>query len=94
MEFELDSSGRKYHKIWECVAMVHALPRFHDKKTGHAPATLSLIRRLCEVYKPASYKAPAKIVRYNLKEILHPVKNVSPCADCKVEVPTFTFAKL
>ena len=58
MEFELDSSGRKYHKIWEVYGdrgsrSCHA---FIDKKTG-------------EVYKPASYKAPAKIVRYNLLEI-------------------------
>ena len=51
-------SGRKYHKIIMEVPnnnrppsrSVHA---FVDKKTG-------------EVYKPASFKAPAKIVRYNL----------------------------
>ena len=47
-------SGRKYHKIvmeTDCGSRsVHA---FVDKKTG-------------EVYKPASFKAPAKIVRYNL----------------------------
>ena len=58
MQFELDSSGRKYHKIWECGrdgsrSSCHA---FIEKKTG-------------EVYKPASYKAPAKIVRYRLLEI-------------------------
>jgi len=52
MKFELDSSGRKYHKIWH-EGSCHA---FIDKKTG-------------EVYKPASYKAPAKIVRYRLLEI-------------------------
>ena len=54
-------SGRKYHKIIMEVPnnnrppsrSVHA---FVDKKTG-------------EVYKPASFKAPAKIVRYNLLEI-------------------------
>ena len=51
-------SGRKYHKIIMEVPnnnrppsrSVHA---FVDKKTG-------------EVYKPASFKAPAKIVRFNL----------------------------
>jgi hypothetical protein len=58
MEFLLDSSGRKYHKIWEVSGSnggksCHA---FIDKTTG-------------EVYKPASYKAPAKIVRYRLLEI-------------------------
>ena len=58
MEFELDSSGRKYHKIWQVSGSngsksCHA---FIEKKTG-------------EVFKPASYKAPAKIVRYRLLEI-------------------------
>lgn len=51
-------SGRKYHKIIMEVPnhnrpasrSVHA---FVDKKTG-------------EVYKPASFKAPAKHVRFNL----------------------------
>ena len=51
-------TGRKYHKIIMEIPnenrdpsrSVHA---FVDKKTG-------------EVYKPASYKAPAKIVRFNL----------------------------
>ena len=51
-------TGRKYHKIIMEIPnenrdpsrSVHA---FVDKKTG-------------EVFKPASFKAPAKIVRYNL----------------------------
>ncbi len=60
--FYLDSSGRKYHKIWDSdicpntqreTRSCHA---FIDKKTG-------------EVYKPASYKAPAKGVRFNLNII-------------------------
>ena len=54
-------SGRKYHKIIMEVPnhnrppsrSVHA---FVDKKTG-------------EVYKAASFKAPAKIVRYDLRLI-------------------------
>ena len=52
--FQLDSSGRKYHKIFMYINgkrdSIHA---FIDKKTG-------------EVYKPSSIKAPAKGVRYNL----------------------------
>jgi hypothetical protein len=55
--YELDSSGRKYHKIFMCINgsrdSIHA---FIDKKTG-------------EVYKPASLKAPAKGVRYDLRII-------------------------
>jgi len=55
--FELDSSGRKYHKIHMYINgrrdSIHA---FIDKKTG-------------EVYKPASVKGPAKGVRYDLRLI-------------------------
>ena len=47
-------SGRKYHKvIMETESGSCSVHAFVDKKTG-------------EVYKPASWKAPAKIVRYNL----------------------------
>ena len=47
-------SGRKYHKIvMETNSQSRSVHAFVDKKTG-------------EVYKPASFKAPAKIVRYNL----------------------------
>ena len=46
-------TGRKYHKIVSEGSGVHA---FVDKNTG-------------EVYKPASWKAPAKHVRYDLRSI-------------------------
>ena len=46
-------SGRKYWKIMQNQGGVHA---FIDKKTG-------------EVYKPASWRGPAKIVRYDLRVI-------------------------
>ena len=47
-------SGRKYHKIvMETESQSQSVHAFVDKKTG-------------EVYKPASWKAPAKHVRYNL----------------------------
>ena len=47
-------SGRKYHKIiMETGDNSRSVHAFVDKKTG-------------EVYKPASFKAPAKIVRFNL----------------------------
>ena len=47
-------SGRKYHKIvMETNTQSRGVHAFVDKKTG-------------DVYKPASWKAPAKIVRYNL----------------------------
>ena len=46
-------SGRKYYKIVQRSGGVHA---FVDKKTG-------------QVYKPASWKSPAKHVRYDLRII-------------------------
>ena len=50
-------SGRKYHKIvMETEAGSRSVHAFVDKKTG-------------EVYKPASFTAPAKHVRYNLLSI-------------------------
>ena len=55
--YELNSDGRKYHKVFMCINgrrdSIHA---FIDKKTG-------------EVFKPASVKAPAKGARYNLLSI-------------------------
>jgi hypothetical protein len=52
--YELDSSGRKYHKIWMYIGerrdSIHA---FIDKKTG-------------SVLKPASCRGPFKDQRYNL----------------------------
>jgi len=52
--YELDSSGRKYHKVFMYINgrrdSIHA---FIDKKTG-------------SVYKPASIKAPAKGERFNV----------------------------
>lgn len=52
--YSLDSSGRKYHKVFMHIGdrrdSIHA---FIDKKTG-------------EVFKPASVKAPAKGARYNV----------------------------
>ena len=48
--------GRKYHKIVMDTGNQLSVHAFVDKKTG-------------EVYKPASFKSPAKIVRYNLLSI-------------------------
>ena len=50
-------SGRKYHKIvMETESQSRSVHAFVDKKTG-------------DVYKAASFKAPAKGVRYNLLRI-------------------------
>ena len=50
-------SGRKYHKIlMETESQSQSVHAFVDKKTG-------------EVYKAASYKSPAKGVRFDLRII-------------------------
>ena len=50
-------SGRKYHKVMQCVdGQTESVHAFIDKKTG-------------EVSKAASYKSPAKGVRYDLRLI-------------------------
>ena len=55
--FALDSSGRRYHKIFMYRNGTRdSIHCFIDKKTG-------------SVYKPASIKAPAKHERYNLNII-------------------------
>ena len=70
LEYEV---GRKYIKVWsylvsECFALNERVNgrscwMFVDKKTG-------------ECYKPASYKAPAKYVRYLITQL---VNNPSAC---------------
>ena len=54
-EFIIES-GRKYHKIIMNAAGSRSVHAFVDKKTG-------------EVYKSASFKSPAKGVRYDLRLI-------------------------
>ena len=49
-------TGRKYHKIVMNAAGSNSVHAFVDKKTG-------------QVYKSASWKAPAKGVRYDLRII-------------------------
>jgi len=50
-------SGRKYHKIvMETESQSRSVHAFIDKKTG-------------EVYKPASFRGPAKHVRFDLRLI-------------------------
>ena len=56
-KFYIEEGGRKYHKVvMETNSQQRSVHAFVDKKTG-------------EVYKPASFKSPAKIVRYRLLEI-------------------------
>ena len=54
--------GRKYIKVWERL----------ERGGGEDPpavAGCSLTRTLANVYKPASYKAPAKGVRYLITQL-------------------------
>jgi len=55
--FALDSSGRRYHKVFMYRdGQRDSIHAFIDKKTG-------------DVFKPASFKAPAKGARYNVLNI-------------------------
>ena len=58
------TTGKKYYKIVQDRGGVHA---FVNKQTG-------------EVYKPASWKSPAKHVRYDLR-IINQREYVLNCAD-------------
>jgi hypothetical protein len=66
LEYEV---GRKYIKVWSYLSdngdkiRGRSVWMFVDKKTG-------------ECYKPASYKAPAKYVRYLITQL---VNNPSAC---------------
>ena len=65
--FELDSSGRKYHKIFMYInSKRDSIHAFIDKKTG-------------DVFKPASLKAPAKDARYNVLSIVSREKMLERC---------------
>ena len=56
-KFYIEEGGRKYHKLMmETNTGSRSVHAFVDKKTG-------------EVYKAASFKAPAKGVRYDLRII-------------------------
>ena len=56
-KFYIQEGGRKYHKIvMEYDNGSRSVHAFIDKKTG-------------DVFKPASFKAPAKIARYNVLRI-------------------------
>ena len=56
-------TGRKYHKIIMRTAC--NADRSNDQKSVHA----FVDRKTGEVYKPASWKGPAKHVRYDLRKI-------------------------
>ena len=65
--YELNSDGRKYHKIHMTInGERNSIHAFIDMKTG-------------EVYKPASVKGPAKGVRYNLLIISEREEMLAKC---------------
>jgi len=59
-------SGRKYHKIMMNAAGSHSVHAFVDKKTG-------------ELYKAASFKQPAKGVRFDLRIITQREEVLEKC---------------
>ena len=58
-------TGRKYHKI-----MQHEFDTFRDRNEYREGSVHAFVdKNTGEVYKPASYNAPAKHVRYDLRII-------------------------
>ena len=58
-------NGRKYYKI-----MQHEFDTFRDRNEYREGSVHAFVdKNTGEVYKPASYKAPAKHVRYDLRRI-------------------------
>ena len=67
-------NGRKYYKI-----MQHEFDTFQDRNEYREGSVHAFVdKNTGEVYKPASYNAPAKHVRYDLRIINHRVKLHDP----------------
>ena len=56
--------GRKYIKVWE------TLVRDGVEDTTRSCWMFKLIKRLVKLYKPASYKAPAKGIRFHIEQLV------------------------
>ena len=59
-------TGKKFHKVY--FLQYEEANDYYNRKAGYrqGAVTAFIDKNTGEVYKPASWKAPAKIVRYNL----------------------------
>ena len=68
-------NGRKYYKI-----MQHDFDTFQDRNEYREGCVHAFVdKKTGQVYKPASYKAPAKHVRYDLRIINDRLKCYNTC---------------
>ena len=73
-QLESIKNGRKYYKI-----MQHEFDTFRDRNEYREGSVHAFVdKNTGEVYKPASYNAPAKHVRYDLRVINDRVKLHDP----------------
>ena len=75
-------TGKKFHKVY--FLEYQEASEYYNRPAGYRAGSVHCFidRQTGEVYKPASWKAPAKHVRYDLRiikdrEFLHNWKNVS-----------------
>ena len=76
------TTGKKFHKVY--FLQYEEANDYYNRKAGYTAGSVHCFvdKQTGEVYKPASWKAPAKHVRYDLRlikdrEFLHNPKNVS-----------------
>ena len=75
------TTGKKFHKVY--FLQYEEANEYYNRKAGYRAGSVTAFidKNTGEVYKPASWKAPAKHVRYDLRlikdrEFLHNPKNV------------------
>lgn len=61
--FRIDEGGRKYHKV------VHGYKDDLDESPSHVSVHAFVDKDTGDIYKPASWRGPAKGVRHNLKNL-------------------------
>ena len=63
------TTGKKFHKVY--FLQYEEANEYYNRKAGYTAGSVHCFidRQTGEVYKPASWKAPAKIVRFDLRLI-------------------------
>ena len=62
-------TGKKFHKVY--FLQYQDANEYYNRKAGYTAGSVHCFvdKETGEVYKPASWKAPAKIVRYDLRPV-------------------------
>ena len=67
LEYEV---GRKYIKVWSYLKNTDPVMQVDERLNGRS-CFMFVDKKTGEVYKPASYKAPAKGVRYLITQLVN-----------------------